>query len=100
MCSSLLGCTPVETQAVTSTPAPVTNPLLALIAQSRVGASATLVDPAGGAPSVISVQSEYNSAGGQLCRAFSQTTAGRQTQLLACEGGAGWYLVPPLVTSN
>jgi hypothetical protein len=70
--------------------------LLSLIAESRVGAVSTHVDPASGLASTVRITSEYFSANGRSCRRFTQhlSNAARPEDRLACRTREGWQEIP------
>ncbi|MEM7255814.1 MAG: DVU3141 family protein [Pseudomonadota bacterium] len=99
------GCTPIPTeyrhpyaqQVLQASPVSATdNALLALVADTRIGATQTLVDPQTGLTSTVTVASEYFSANGRSCRRFSQhySNAASPHNKLACKADDGWQEIP------
>ncbi len=71
--------------------------VISLVANARVGASQTFVDPQTGLTSQVTVLSEYFSANGRSCRRFSQhmSNAAAPVKKLGCKDQRiGWQEIP------
>jgi len=77
-----------------------TDPVLAYVASGPIGRTAVVNEPAQGGNVVVVINTQYNAASGEICRTYSTTTSGAQSQYLACGNGADWQVVPPLITSS
>ena len=69
------------------------------VSTGRLGQSGVVSVPGGGTEIVV-IDTQYNSAAGDVCRTYAVTTSSVQSQHLACGTGADWQEVSPLLTSS
>lgn len=69
---------------------------LAVVAATAVGSAAIYRDYLTGLSSEITVESEYFSANGRICRRFTerQAATGASQRRLGCHGDGGWVEIP------
>ena len=75
------------------------DPVLQFVSTGRLGQSGVVTLTQGGTEIVV-IDTQYNSAAGDICRTYAVTTSSVQSQHLACGAGADWREVTPLVTSS
>lgn len=100
VCAVLLlvaGCAqPSIAPALQSPAVPPTDPILRAVAAAIVNVPVSVTSPADHSPTTLIVTSDYVSAEGQECRAY--TLGGAQN--LACTDGTAWREIPPLAPSD
>jgi hypothetical protein len=93
----LSACTPPQTAPNAVQPPPM-DPILNAAATRGPGAALSVATPNG--PVTVTVTSDYASAEGNECRAYTTTTAGAQAAHLACNQGSTWREIPPLAPAD
>lgn len=100
VCAVLLlvaGCAqPSIAPALQAAAVPPTDPILRAVATAIVNVPVSVTAPAYPSPVTLTVTSDYTSAGGQECRAYTLGAA----QNLACTDGTNWREIPPLAPSD
>jgi hypothetical protein len=76
------------------------DPVLAFAASGSVGQTEAVAQRSGGLPVDVTIDSQYNSAAGELCRTYTITSSGGPSQQVACTDGTNWRTIPPLLNSN
>jgi hypothetical protein len=102
---SIAACEPAQlattlTPATPPQPRTPADPVLAYVATAQIGQSAVVDDPAQGGNLIVVIDTQYNSAAGQVCRSYATTSSSLQSQHLACANGTEWQMVPPLILSS
>lgn len=82
-------------QSASAVPAIATQ-MLDAVASAPVGTSIVYTDQTTGLASEITVESEYFSANGRICRRYTERPAAAVTAYpgLSCNAGNGWVKVP------
>jgi hypothetical protein len=94
------GCAPIPAPVATSQPAIPGDPVLAFVSSGGIGQTASVNDPADGGIVNVDIETQYNSAAGQICRTFTLANSIEHVQRLACDDGATWRVVPPLINAS
>lgn len=76
------------------------DPVLAFVSGGRIGQTASVIELSGAGIVSVVIETQYNSAGGQVCRTYATANATGQVQQLACGDGANWRVVPRLINSS
>lgn len=93
-------CATIPPPASSSQASAPTDPVLAFVSSGGIGQTAAVNDPAEGGPVSVDIETQYNSASGQICRTYAVANSTGQVQQLACDDGANWRVVPPLINSS
>ncbi len=99
-CSLLLGgCLFVRPAVQPETPVPVQAPVLSpaarFITENEPGAAAAVFDPEFGGHARVSVEEQFSSASGKLCRRAAVSHASGETEfVIFCRDGNGWAMMP------
>jgi hypothetical protein len=92
----LAGCVQPTTPAPQTAAAPPADPILRAVATAAVNVPVSVTSPAHSTSITLTVTSDYISAEGQECRAYTLGAAAN----LACTNGTSWRHIPALAPSD
>jgi hypothetical protein len=93
----LSACAAPQTAPQAVQPAPA-DPILNAVSTATPGAAISVATANG--PVTVTVTSDYNSAEGNECRAYTTITPAARSAHLACNQGAAWREIPPLAPAD
>jgi hypothetical protein len=94
----LPACVPQPAGTGAPTAAAPSDPIMRAVAAARLGTPVAAASPAYPGPVTVTITSDYISAEGQECRAYT-ISSGSLTSHLACTDGANWREIPALAPS-
>jgi len=94
---SAAACAPAPQPVVALPPPAPADPVIAFVSSGGIGQSASLTESPGGGSVTVTIETQYYSALGQVCRTYAIARPAGVAQSLACQGASGWRTVPPLV---
>ena len=83
--------------ALSDTPAPISDPVVAFAAAASPGAEDSVVLPGTGQTARVRMVRSYAAASGRECREVQVRTGGGAETRLLCRAGTGWREARPLI---
>ena len=83
--------------ALSDTPAPISDPVVAFAAAASPGAEDSVVLPGTGQTARVRMVRSYAAASGRECREVLVRTGGGTETRLLCRAGTGWREARPLI---